>query len=442
MSLQPGPNASANRSSPPATIPAPIPASIPEPGDPSASSPTYYSEAYWNAFADQDIQGLHRIARNTPESQFAEAMGLLAKGDRHAAETAFMETRQQKSDLIVAIASQVMLATTLRAERKWKELRDLSATSPLTAQDKRLTSDLERWGRAFADVAPEVMRFPEEPTVLRLRMTAVATPAVHLKINGKDFEFWIDTGSSMTVLSSAVAAEAGISALVSDTLFVKTFAGTAPVKAAVVKRIDLGSIVITNSPAVIIDESLLYLRAPGDGSKSGLKVDGLIGWDIIRQLDLTMDYAAGKAILARPQPRFTDEPGNLLWLGKPFVELGTKSGGKVHFTLDTGAQSSFIDEAALDKTGGVTQNADNRVFGIARTTRETKKVASVSLLAGDRLLGLQNIIVYGPVSPGFINCDGILGSDVARFGVIHIDATNGLFSVGESDVDASENSPE
>jgi predicted aspartyl protease len=402
-----------------------------------------FSEAFWTAFADQDIQGLRQVARNDPEAQFAEAMGLLASGHQLAAESAFVASGHIRGDLNVAVAAQVMLATTLRAERKWARLRDLPLTSELSDQDQQLTRDLERWGRAFAGAPPEATEFPAGPTILRMTVTPVGTPSVHVKINGKDYVFWIDTGSSMTVLSSAVAAETGISALVSDTLVVRTFAGSAPVKAAVVKQIDIGAIVITNSPAVIIDESLMYLRASTGGvAQSVLRVDGLIGWDIIRQLDLTMDYAGSKAIIRRPEARIATEPRNLLWLGKPFVELTTKNGGKVHFTVDTGAQSTFINEAAVEKAGAVTQHADNRVFGIARTTRDTKKVGFVSLSAGDKLLDLQNIIVYGPVYSGLINCDGILGSDIARFGVIHIDASNGVFSVGASDGALSEDSTE
>jgi hypothetical protein len=45
-------------------------------------------------------------------------------------------------------------------------------------------------------------------------------------------------------------------------------------------------------------------------------------------------------------------------------------------------------------------------------------------------LRLPDVIVYGPAYSGLINCDGVLGSDIAQFGKIRIDATNGLFSVG------------
>jgi len=42
---------------------------------------------------------------------------------------------------------------------------------------------------------------------------------------------------------------------------------------------------------------------------------------------------------------------------------------------------------------------------------------------------LRDVIVYGPASSGLINIDGILGSDIAQFGTVHINATSGVFSI-------------
>ena len=114
------------------------------------------------------------------------------------------------------------------------------------------------------------------------------------------------------------------------------------------------------------------------------------------------------------------------------MEVRTKIGGKLHFALDTGAQTTFLNATVLEKTGAVTRISDNRVFGIARTGRETDRVVPfLNLDVGGQFMRLENVIVYGPVSTGLIDCDGILGSNVARYGAIHIDATNGTFSVGE-----------
>ncbi len=364
-------------------------------------------------------------------------MSLLANGDIESAETAFAAASQQRTDVNVAVASQVMLATTLRYERKWSQLRDLPLNSVLNGADKLLTGELEQWGKVFADAEPQIIEFPGEPLVLPMKVTAVGTPTIRVRINGNTYDFWVDTGSSMTVLSSAVAAEARVVALSTDTLLVRTFAGSAPVSAASVKRIEIGSIVVINCPAVIIDESLMFLRASADGvPQRGIHVDGIIGWDTLRQFDLTMDYAEGTLTIAEPVRRTTDvDTGRTLaWLGKPLVEVGTKLGGKLHLNLDTGAQATFLNASVIEKAGAATKKSDGRVFGIAKTGRQMDRlIPFLTLKVGGKSLRLEDVIVYGPVSSGLINSDGILGSDVSRYGPIHIDATNGVFTVGTLD---------
>jgi len=401
---------------------------------PVASAPNLYSETYWTAFAEMDLTTLRHAAQTDAEARFAEAMALLADGNVGSAESAFAAVSQQQRDISVAVASQVMLAATLRYERKWSELRDLPLNSRLGADDKKITSDLESWGKVFAGAPEEVMTFPDTPLELRLNLTPVGTPTVRVLINGKQYDFWLDTGSSMTVISSSVAEDAGITPLSEDTLTVRTFAGSAPVKAATIKRIDLGSIVISNSPAVIIDQSLMYLRSSAQGvQRGGLRVDGIIGWDTMRQFDLTMNYTTGTIKLRRPERhRFVGDPRQkLAWLGKPMIEVLTKEGGKLHFTLDTGAQTTFLNATVLERSGISTRVSDNRVFGIARTGRATDRVVPfLAIEVSGTSMRLENVIVYGPVSSSLINTDGILGSDVARYGPIHIDATNGVFSIG------------
>src|SRR3954469_20261340 len=157
------------------------------------TGPTLYSEMYWTAFADQDIVTLREAARTDPEARFAQAMALLASGNHESAESAFVASSLQTQDLNVAVAAQVMLASTLRYERKWAKLRDLSLNSKLGADDRKITSDLESWGKAFAAAEPEATNFPDKIAVLRLKVTAVGTPVVRARINGKEYDFWLDT---------------------------------------------------------------------------------------------------------------------------------------------------------------------------------------------------------------------------------------------------------
>jgi len=398
----------------------------------AASAP--YSEKYWNAFSNVDLSTLRTTAGSDPEARFAGAMDLLAGGYFDQAERVLTEVSQQISEINVAVASRIMLASLLRYQHKWTQLRDLPLTSPLPSNDNTLTSDLEQWGKAFAGVPDQAIQFPDGEVTLPLRLTAVGTPTVKVRINGKDYEFWLDTGSTMTVISSDVAEATGSTVWSPEALQVKTFGGTAPVRATTISNLEIGSIKISNAPAVIIDASLMYLRTSAVGAMlSGITVDGIIGWDVIRQLDMTVNYADRRITLKQPLFRGNGS-GNLVWVARPLVEVTTKAGGKFHFTLDTGAQASFLNATVLDKIGAVTKNAGTKVYGLAHTGKETVRVVPVlELDVGGKGIALQNVIVYGPVESGLINCDGIIGSDIARFGSLHIDATNGVFSVGLSD---------
>src|SRR3954469_9006638 len=203
-----------------------------------------YSEAYWTAVADLDVAALTKAARNAPEASFAEGMRFLASGDRARAESTFAALSSTASDFNVGIASQMMLAHTLLYARKWEMLRDLPANPLLRSEDKKNTEELERWGRAFANLEPQQTTFPLTPVSLKLGTTAVGTPTVRVRINGKEYKFWLDTGSSITVLSSEVAAKARVPIISAESLSIRTFGGTARVRPALVRRMDIGPIAL------------------------------------------------------------------------------------------------------------------------------------------------------------------------------------------------------
>jgi predicted aspartyl protease len=294
-----------------------------------------YSEEYWEALAGLDVTALRKAARSDEEIGLAEGMTRLIAGNPAKAEDSFAAMSRQSMDLNVAVAAQIMLATTLLYEHKWTALRDLSTASTLAPADRGNTSELEQWGHAFAGVDEQTMTAPDKATSLPLVITPMGTPAVQVRINGKDYEFWLDTGSSMTVLSSAVASEAGIPFVSADTLRIRTFEGSAPVKAGIVRRLEIGLIAFTNTPAIIMDAALMRVKSTSEGvTGQGVRVDGIIGWDIIRQFDVLMDYRA-RTIAFRP-PEHLGIIGtkfqNLAWVGKPLIQVRAKPGGRLHFS--------------------------------------------------------------------------------------------------------------
>jgi hypothetical protein len=201
-------------------------------------------------------------------------------------------------------------------------------------------------------------------------MTPLGTPAVRVKINGKEYEFWLDTGSGITVLSSEVAAEAGVPIISGDTLTVRTFSGTASAKPALVRTMTVGQVVVTNTPAIIIDASMMLLQSSADGlTKVNHRVDGILGWDFIRQFDVLMNYDERVIELARPETGLARSGvRNLTWIGQPLVEVKTSEGKTLHLALDTGAQATLLNATVLEKVGGVTKSIATHLYGLARTT--------------------------------------------------------------------------
>jgi predicted aspartyl protease len=389
---------------------------------------------YWAAVADFDLVASRDAATTGEEVRFVDAISLLSAGDRERAKTAFNQMAWQSEDLNVAAASQIMLAATLMYEHRWLELRDLGSNRQIGAATRQNIAGMERWGSAFVGLDSQVTTFPDEQVALPLGVTPVNTPTVLVRINGREYHFWLDTGSTITVVSSDVAKSTGISPLTSDVFTIATFGGVAPARPVVVKKMEIGGILLTNTPAIVIEAELMKVKATADGVPwTGLPVDGIIGWDTIRQFDLAMDYEASTLTIRQPLNLGTRGTAsqNLTWVGRPLVRVSTKSGAALHFTIDTGAQVSFLNGSAVKKAGVVPSNSNARPYGIARNGGQASQAVSALRLgvAGKSLL-LRDLIVYNPTSSGIIHCDGILGSDIAQFGVIRIDATNGLFSVG------------
>ena len=393
-----------------------------------------YSDAFWTAVSELDLSASRSAATSNEESSLAEAMSTLAAGDLQQAEHLLAKLSKGAMNINVAVAARILLARTLMYEHKWAILRDLAPSPTLVATDREATAALEQWGRAFANIESQVTTFPDAPVTLPLRMTKAGTPAIRVTVNGKEYEFWLDTGSSMTVVSSDVAAAARIPVIAAETLQVRTFAGLARVRPALVRAIEVGGIKLLNTPAIIIDESLMKVKTSRDGGEiRGYRVDGILGWDFIRQFDVVLDFQKRTATFSRPEWLGTagTDAQNLIWMGEPMVEVRSKQGRSLHLSLDTGAQSTFLNATVLEKLGVATTMATARVFGIASTgTSTNRKIPELSLTIAGRPIELEDVIVYGPTYSSLIGCDGVLGSDVAAGTIIEIDATNGVFSVG------------
>jgi len=257
---------------------------------------------------------------------------------------------------------------------------------------------------------------------------------IPVRIKGHDYHFWLDSGSSMTIIASNVAAELGVTPRSNDTLQMVSSTGRVQALATVIDRIDLGELVVRNATAMIVNERQMEMRGTRPSSGES-RIDGIIGFDIIHRLDVEIDYPEARVRFRNPalRPKEDRASRNLFWLGVPVVRALAGDGTPLHFGLDTGAQQTFGTETLFDK---VQLNRDRReprqVGGLAGVASlQAAIVRQLNLSVRDRPLYLRDLVIYAPVFQTLVALDGVLGSDVLKLGIVRLDATNGVFSINE-----------
>jgi hypothetical protein len=328
----------------------------------------------------------------------------------------------------------------LQYQDKWKLLAELDSIGRHAKTLDEDKADVESWATVFRTVPERSMSFPARPVVLPLFTSISGAPMVTVTVNGKEHLFWLDTGSSLSILSSSVAIECGVKPLVPDTLEVATTTGRVPAQPAAIANLKIGGLDVRNTGALIVSDSRMIVRiGDGNGLPITTEIEGVIGYDIISRMDLRIDYANRRVTIAKPEvnPRLPRTGKNLFWVGTPIVRLVTSKGVPLHFNLDTGAQESYSTEGLLRKTKARTINGERRLVGglAGLTVVRGRFVDEVHATMGGQPIVLRKLLIFAPRVSSFVGLDGVLGSDIGREGVVHIDATNGLFQLEKGAAD-------
>jgi hypothetical protein len=389
---------------------------------------------FWAAVVNLDPDYPRAHQTSPDERGFAEALRMIMAGEADDAELRLDSLKRHTADPLIRSASRILLTAMLQYQDKWKELADLAPVRPGELDSlERDRAGVELWAAAFKDVPDRRTVFPVNPVVLPLTLSAAGTPVIPVQINGKSKLFWLDTGSSMSIIASDVALECGVQPLVSDTLEVATTTGRVPARPAAIKHLDLGGISIANSTAMIVSSGLMEVR--GDDFEippATRKIDGIIGFDIISRLDVQINNVNRTVTLARPVRKSGNESQrNLFWVGTPIVRLIAPGGVPVHLGLDTGAQETYATERMLGKFRVRTFLGERQHVGGFAGIKKFRGwfIRDARLALGGQTLLFQKLLIFAPATVSVVNLDGVLGSDIGRTGVVHIDATNGVFSI-------------
>jgi hypothetical protein len=387
---------------------------------------------YWEALARLESAKAIDAARTQTERAFAEGLHSLMLGDVGKAERAFDSLRLSATDSALRSGSRVMHVATLQYQEKWQELADIARDTTRANAANPDKAGVELWALAFSRIAPKTTEFRARSATVRMLVSPVGTPLIPVHIGGREYHFWLDTGSSMTMLAGDVARSLKIAPLVRDTLEIVTSTGRIVAQPALLPELRLGQVVIRNVPTMIVDEEMMRMREPKQmATDAPLKIDGIIGFDIIRQLDVEIDYEQATMRLRDPANSSPARDRNMFWVGLPVVKLTSLGGIPLHFALDTGAQVTFVTETLLDKLQLQPARIENRrVGGLGgEISMRTPVLSDMRVrLRGFPIL-FRSAVVRAPVYQVLAALDGVLGGDIWSTGAVRIDVTNGIFAV-------------
>ena len=403
----------------------------------AGANPNVVYESFWDATANLDLAAADTLADDDDQRRFSVAMSAMLNGEFSRAERMLDSLGRSTKNTFVATASRVMLTAALQYQHKWSALANLPPdTLGVVRAPVQKNADVEIWARAFERVPAKRFFIPVREQTIPLSLSRVGTPVIPVQINGKQFFFWLDTGASMSIVSSSVAEASGVNPLGRDTLSIATAAGQVAAVPALISRIELGRVRIDNATAMIVDAAMMQVRDSLGTSDSGkLRIDGIVGWDTIRELDLTINFAEGTLTVRKPVRRSTTaRTRTLFWAGVPIVRLQSGLGRTVHFALDTGAQETFATQWLLEKAFvPVVTVQRKRIGGMGEgLSVAAQQIPQVAFDLPGQTLVLKRMLVFAPAFWTFVHIDGVLGSDVARAGIMRIDHTNHLFALSRN----------
>jgi hypothetical protein len=373
---------------------------------------------FWSAVAALDFDSGERLAASASQVEFLAAL-------RDVAEEPLVEGQMRllalarSDDPTVAKRSTVLLRSILSERPSW-------AIVSLAPPDSRALI------RAWRDMSnAESWTFPPHPVTHPLQHRN-EVPLVPVTVNGRRTTFALDTGAVITVLSSRFASDIGVSSVVA--MGIQDGHGIAMKSSLARADVDLGGIRIQGHPVALLD--LGMLESPTGqtlrmlefqkGPTSSEKFDGVLGWNAIRELRITLDNDRRVLLLEQPRRRATSS-SEFVWVAKPFVRARAGNGLPLALFLDTATSRSVI-APALAAAAGFRDGRDEAVLvtapGGTRRVQATMYAGALLHVGGARVR-FHELVARPLLEP----IDGVLGSDALTRGRVVIDFQAGEFSV-------------
>lgn len=279
---------------------------------------------------------------------------------------------------------------------------------------------------AMPDSRRRLVEFPRGTTTVTLPTKFGESHVfVRLTINGRGLDFVLDTGAEGITLDNTVAAQLGLP--VFDRHSAVT-AGRYTTGRTIVPELRIGELAMHNVAVQLVPE--------GWPEDAGVRSVGLLGFDFLAELGVTIDYEH-QTVTVVPEPNYM-APADAHTIpldvrigeGSPFLDVRVNGALGERFLIDTGASGTFMifdafvrkhPEALVDRGGGDGRN--NRYYGIGGDI-ETKPYQLSSVRIGP--MNFTDFVGYRVMSTATYegNDDGVIGAAFLNLFTVGLDYAN------------------
>lgn len=376
--------------------------------------------------ASRHLQGWMNgpAAMNTAQQQqLQQIYRLMLAGDYAAAE-------QQLATLYATAPAVLPLWVALLTERQqFDQIRRLVSSGILAADHNSAVI-----AALYSQKDQPAVHFSEAAGTVALQSHwLIALPRVKVELNGHSFYFVLDTGASQSLITDRVAETAKIPVATDARLTIDTATDNKVTAGlAVLPPFALGAARAENQPALVVDRAELEQQVLGF---HWYQIDGILGWPLLKQLDLTFDFKEN--ILEVKQPVDGPRTGNLVWLfDDPMVITNRDEQPRLWF-LDTGAGSSVLTADYLTAAQSQSIAWDSKEFGGLGgkgAMERTGQFGPVRIAFPSLAQHLEEMTVRADHQDCVHSrCDGRLGVDVAANHRMHINFQTATFDITKAD---------
>jgi clan AA aspartic protease (TIGR02281 family) len=244
---------------------------------------------------------------------------------------------------------------------------------------------------------------------------------IHTTINGRGLDFILDSGASGITLDNTVAKEMGLTEIGEQSAVTAQRYTTAR---TIIPEIRIGTLAMHNIAVQLI---------PFTTQEMGLKGIGLLGFDFLAQLGVTIDYEHERVTVV-PEPRYIEptEPHAIaldarVGNGVPLVDITINGALGERFIVDTGGAGTLLifdafarkhADVLIDQGGGAGRNMT--MYGVGGGV-STRPVQLNSILIGS--VDLNGFVAHLVTSRESYagNEDGIIAPEFLRMFTVGLD---------------------